>query len=111
MADHFAHALPNGKAVVRARFEPSFRVAAAALNAKSVGEVLAFTGSSLAYMPSDIPYMQPGAWRMSTGILAASSDGVGYLASLWVVITTCGVVSIEFRREIPSYGNALQPTN
>eukprot|EP00438_Fugacium_kawagutii_P018662 Skav210093 [mRNA] locus=scaffold1510:372577:377157:- [translate_table: standard] len=69
-------------------FEPSFRVAAAALAAKSVGEVLAFTGSSLAYMPPDTPYMQPNAWRMSTGILADASGnwivdvGVHYAAAL-----------------------------
>ena len=47
------------------RFEPSFRIAAAVLSSKILGPVLAFTGSSLGFMPSEVSYMQPGTWRMS----------------------------------------------
>ena len=65
------------------RFEPAFHIAAAAVAAKSVGEVLAFTGSSLSFMPETMPYMLPGTWRMSHGSLTSVTPLHGECISIY----------------------------
>lgn len=87
------------------RFEPSFRIAAAVLSSKILGPALAFTGSSLGFMPSEVSYMQPGTWRMSQDSNWIVDVGVHFAAALRLTLGDVEVVQALHRRIRPE----LQP--
>ncbi|CAJ1396093.1 unnamed protein product [Effrenium voratum] len=70
------------------RFEPAFRVAAAAVHAGVLGEAgaVAFSAHSVSFMPPDVPYMQPGSWRMSETSNWMADVGVHFAAALRLVL-------------------------
>lgn len=45
------------------RFEPPFRIAAAAHSQGAIGEVVAFSCSSMGFLPGDSAYLKSGSWR------------------------------------------------
>lgn len=80
------------------RFEPAFHIAAAAVAAKSVGEVLAFTGSSLSFVPETVPYMLPGTWRMSHGSLTSVTPPHGACISIYCKkLQVEGIIQVSIR--------------
>ena len=72
--------------------------------AKSVGEVLAFTGSSLSFVPETVPYMLPGTWRMSHGNWIVDV-GVHFAAAFRLALGEVELVHVIHRSVRPE----LQP--
>ena len=83
------------------RFEPAFRVAELAISSGSIGQILAFSASSVTYMPHDVPYMNLHSWRMQEGSNWLADVAVHLAAAMHLLLGDIDVEGVVMRRVRP----------
>ena len=83
------------------RFEPAFRVAQLAISAGAIGQIIAFSASSVTYMPDDLPYMNLQSWRMQEDSNWIVDVAVHFAAALHLVLGSLEIEGVVIRRVRP----------
>ena len=83
------------------RFEPAFRVTELAISSGAIGQILAFSASSVTYMPDDLPYMHLHSWRMQEGSNWLADVAVHLAAAMHLLLGDIDVEGVVTRRVRP----------